>query len=144
MEKIIFKNIKDLLKLNNLLPDAFIELNSAKFNKNLGEFVIKFVHQALDGSNFITRKKLFWKIYKITIPNIEYEIKLSSIENININDKSNIGKYSFEKCLINDQTVKLIFVEDLTIVLEIGKEFYGKLSPVSQKKGNISYFKYIK
>lgn len=128
-----------LLRACDILHDARFDLSTARFDELAGRWQAMFVREFFEDLSLLRRRRfLFLSWY--TFPMAETTLQLSEITSYHINDRSQIGTYSFNECRPQRGSYRLAFCEDMEISMTFRDKPEGKLQDIKLLDERGSYW----
>ncbi len=132
-----------LIKACDLLHDARCDSSTVEMDLTKGFWTISFEREFFENPNLMQTKLCFFILTKHFFPLITSKLTFYNVLSYQIEDKSHIGKYMFNKCQIKDDIYELSFCEDMRMLLKFKNKPSGELRDLHllQKKGSFFTFR---
>ncbi len=138
--KIEINDFESLLKACDLLHDARCELSLLQFNETEGILKARFEREFFEDKELIKTKSILFGFAKTTYPVAGSELILKGIKSFKTDDKSQVGKYTFNECKVTGNTITLSFCEDMNIILSFIDRPNGSLTDHKLLEKEVSYY----
>ena len=124
-KKLVQVDIADeasFLKACDYLHDASFDLSAVHLDRKAGEWKGIFHREFHEDRELIKRTSrrvlLFFRRYEI--PLVESELLLSGVRGVEVADRSKIGRYTFNEARRHGQAWRMVFCEDMEILVSFG------------------------
>jgi hypothetical protein len=118
-----------LLKACDILHDARLDLGEAKPNVETGIWKGIFIREFLeDASLMFERPGILFAT--VTFPMAESVLELAGVTGWDVRDRSHIGRYTFSECQPAGGKYRLLFCEDMEILLTFREKPSGRLRDI--------------
>ena len=124
---------KTLMKACDLLHDAKFDLTQMEYDHEGRKWTGVFKREFFEDPTLIETNRKFIIFSRHTFPMVETVLTLDEVANITVSDKAKIEVFTFNECQHQSTKYRLIFCEDMEIVIEF----------VSQPKGHFRDIKLL-
>ena len=109
------------LKVCDYLHDASFDLSAMHFSPETGEWKGIFHRESHEDRELIKRtsRRVLLFFRRFEIPLVESELLLSGVRRVEVSDRSKIGHYTFNKARRHEQAWRMIFCEDMEILVSL-------------------------
>ena len=140
LAKIEISDDKSLHEACDLLHDARCDLSTLDVDKEQGTWLAKFQREFFEDPALMTHKRRFFFFTKSSFPLAETELRLEGIIGYEILDKSHIGVYVFNECQKSNNLCRLLFCEDMEMIITFENKPRGSLTDLRLLDEQGSYY----
>ena len=130
---------KSLLEACDILHDARCDLSSLHVDEEKGLWKAIFEREFFEDPDIMTHERKLFIFTKTKFPIVKSELSLTGIKSYDIEDKSQIGIFTFNECQIKDNVATLFFCENMKMIIEFNNKPQGKITDITllNKKGSM-------
>jgi len=129
-EKLVTIDIGDdasLLDACDILHDARCDLAHLEVDLDNGIWKARFQREFFEDPDLMTHERKLLFFVKSTFPMADTEFTLTGLKNYRIEDNANIGVFTFNEVQIAGNVARLLFCEDMRMIVEFEGPPQGKL-----------------